>query len=285
MKLALHEFTSKFAFDQQQPNISALADSMAQFERKLTQDNDADSFVVDAYCIVCDGPRALLVDYRHGDREKRRPNFRERLVCPTCNLNNRMRACIHLLERNLSLASSSTIYATEQVTALYAALKRRFPDILGSEFLNDGTAHGSVNDNGIRNEDMTNLTFPSGKFDAVLSFECLEHIPNYRKALAECRRVLKPGGTLILTAPFGLNSPTTLVRAIANADGTITHIEPPEYHGDPINGAGALCYYHFGWDLLGELKSSGFSSAKVAIYASKSFGYLGGLQSVILAQA
>jgi SAM-dependent methyltransferase len=286
MKLPLHEFSSKVAFDLQQPDIAVMAYSIAQFELMLVgESNNADSFVVEAYCIVCDGPRSLVVDYQYGgDRKMLRPNFRERLVCPTCNLSSRMRACIHLLERNLSLGSSATVYATEQVTSLFAALKSRFPNIMGSEFLSDGTGRGSANNAGIRNEDMTCLTFQSGQFDAVLSFECLEHIPNYRAALVESARVLKPNGMLLLTAPFRLGAAKTLVRAVLRSDGTIEHKESPEYHGDPINGAGVLCYYHFGWDLLEDLKSSGFSSASVAIYASRSFGYLGGLQSLIIAQ-
>jgi SAM-dependent methyltransferase len=286
MKLALHEFSSKFAFDLQQSDISAFADSMAQFERKLMRDNDsADSFLVDGYCIVCNALRSFLLDYQYGgDSQTLRPNFRERLVCQTCSLNSRMRACIHLLERNLSLSPSAMIYATEQVTPLFATLKRRFPHIIGSEFLSDGTARGSVNTSGTRNEDMTCLTFPSGEFDAVLSFECLEHIPNYRAALAECRRILKPNGMLLLTAPFRIDASETLIRAIVGPDGTIKHIEPPEYHGDPINASGVLCYHHFGWDLLDDIKSNGFSHASVAIYASRSFQYLGGLQPLILAQ-
>ena len=234
MKLALQEFSSKVEFELQQPDVSALADSLAQFERSLVLNNNSDSFVVDAYCIVCDGPRSFFVDYQYGgNREALRPNFRERLICPTCDLNSRMRACIHLLERNLSLPSSAMIYATEQVTPLFAALKKRFSHIIGSEFLNDGTAFGDMNNKEIRSEDMTCLTFPSGKFDAVLSFECLEHIPNYQAALAECRRVLKPGGMLLLTAPFRLDAAATLTRAMVNSDGTIRHIEPAEYHGDP----------------------------------------------------
>lgn len=37
--------------------------------------------------------------------------------------------------------------------------------------------------------------------DAVHSSHCLEHISDYRSALAECSRVLKVGGYLVLTVP------------------------------------------------------------------------------------
>jgi SAM-dependent methyltransferase len=45
------------------------------------------------------------------------------------------------------------------------------------------------------------LSFRDGEFDAVLSLDVLEHIENEGAALAEYRRVLKPGGVLLLTAP------------------------------------------------------------------------------------
>jgi SAM-dependent methyltransferase len=47
-------------------------------------------------------------------------------------------------------------------------------------------------------------TFPfsDAEFDALFHSEVLEHIFNYKKFLAECRRVLRPGGKLICTVPF-----------------------------------------------------------------------------------
>jgi SAM-dependent methyltransferase len=50
--------------------------------------------------------------------------------------------------------------------------------------------------------DITKIPVRDGSFDAVLCSEVLEHVVDPVAALAELKRVLKPGGTLILTAPF-----------------------------------------------------------------------------------
>lgn len=42
----------------------------------------------------------------------------------------------------------------------------------------------------------------NASFDAILCAEVLEHVPDPVKALEEFSRLLKPGGRLILTAPF-----------------------------------------------------------------------------------
>jgi SAM-dependent methyltransferase len=50
--------------------------------------------------------------------------------------------------------------------------------------------------------DVQALPFRDGVFDAVKATEVLEHVPEITRALAECRRVLRPGGHLVITAPF-----------------------------------------------------------------------------------
>jgi ubiquinone/menaquinone biosynthesis C-methylase UbiE len=50
--------------------------------------------------------------------------------------------------------------------------------------------------------DITNIPEPDASFDAVMCIEVLEHLPDPISALRELTRLLKPGGTLILTAPF-----------------------------------------------------------------------------------
>lgn len=50
--------------------------------------------------------------------------------------------------------------------------------------------------------DITAIPEPNAAFDAILCSEVLEHVPDPTKALDEFARLLKPGGKLILTAPF-----------------------------------------------------------------------------------
>jgi SAM-dependent methyltransferase len=45
------------------------------------------------------------------------------------------------------------------------------------------------------------IPFPEDTFDYVISSEVIEHVPDPFKAVAELHRVLKPGGTLVITTP------------------------------------------------------------------------------------
>ncbi len=53
--------------------------------------------------------------------------------------------------------------------------------------------------------DITAIPAPDASFDAILCSEVLEHVPEPTRALDEFSRILKHGGTLILTAPFASN--------------------------------------------------------------------------------
>lgn len=46
------------------------------------------------------------------------------------------------------------------------------------------------------------LPFCNAKFDCILGTEVIEHIFNPERILSELNRVLKPGGTLLITCPF-----------------------------------------------------------------------------------
>lgn len=50
--------------------------------------------------------------------------------------------------------------------------------------------------------DGTRLPFDAESVDTVLALEVLEHIPDATAVVAEAVRVLKPGGTLVVSVPF-----------------------------------------------------------------------------------
>jgi SAM-dependent methyltransferase len=62
--------------------------------------------------------------------------------------------------------------------------------------------------------DATALPFGDNSFDAVGLYQSLEHMREPRRVLGECRRVLRPGGLLIVVGP-NLESPA--LAALVNA--------------------------------------------------------------------
>lgn len=54
------------------------------------------------------------------------------------------------------------------------------------------------------------LPYPDAGFDLVTCSEVLEYVENYRAVLREIRRVLKPGGLMVVTTPNVLNMKSRL---------------------------------------------------------------------------
>ncbi len=239
---------------------------------------------ITGFCHVCDKSVRFRVDFAHAYLldGKLTPNWRETLACPSCGLNNRMRGAINVFEQECRPGPQSDIYITEQATGFHALLHKRYPGVIGSEFLGSDRPSGTVDDRGIRNEDVTRLSFENASFDYVLSFDVLEHVPDYRAAMAEFHRVLRPGGRLLLSVPFRPNAAETLIRARVLDDGSILHLTEPEYHGDPLRPDGCLAFYHFGWDLIEDLEAAGFRDATSAFYHSAALGHLGPAQMFFL---
>ena len=246
----------------------------------------ARTWQVPGFCGVAGRTAQLKMDDLYADTSEDviRYNWRERLVCDCCSLNNRQRASIHIFEQLLKPAPSSRIWITEQLSAVYDVLRARHRGLIGSEFLGPEAVSGEVNARGVRHEDVTGSSFADGSLDAILSFDVFEHVPDPDKAFRECFRVLAPGGCLLFTVPFLSLEQASRQRARLNADKQIEHILPPQYHGDPVQpDKGVLCFEEFGWDVLDRLAAAGFADASALIYESAEYGYLGGPQILLRA--
>lgn len=246
--------------------------------------NPEHDYPVRQYCAVCHALTDMQVnkDLAFDEAGLRMPLWRETITCPGCSLNNRMRGLLHIMSADLRIPRDADLYFTEQITPTFKAAKKGWPQSVGSEYLRDGTRHGRKNRDGVRCEDMTALSFASGSFDGVITLDVIEHVPDYVAALREAFRVLRPGGRLVLSAPIDLERRTSAVRARVGPEGEIEHILEPEYHGDPLDADGLLCFTTFGWDFLQTCRDVGFEDAELNFYWSARYGYFG-VQYVVLA--
>ncbi len=87
--------------------------------------------------------------------------------------------------------------------AMAEVLLRRAPDIdltltdVDAAMVDAARRRLKGTDSTVEVADVTALPFGDGSFDAVASFLMLHHVVDWRHALAEAHRVLRPGGALV----------------------------------------------------------------------------------------
>lgn len=210
---------------------------------------------------------------------------REGVCCSHCGLSARLRSSLALLSH--FAPDARQVYMTEMATPAFAWAQGRFPEIQGSEFQPDTESRQRLTEHlaalgghgEVQFQDVTALTFADASMDAVVSLDVLEHVPDYRAAVSEFARVLRPDGVLVATFPF-TDQGQTLVRARLDAEGEVEHLMEPEYHGDPL-GDGVLCFYHFGWDILDAAKRAGFRTAEMVMPLAPQQGHFYGLWNLL----
>ena len=170
----------------------------------------------------------------HGDAFEG-PFHSERATCPNCGSIARDRFLHHCFQvrtryrKDLRVLETSPRLGDRNRDEMRSRLDYRCSDF-------DLKAH-----RGDLQLDLQDIDLPDASLDVVLSSHVLEHVPDTDAALRELRRVLRPGGSLILLLPM--------------QQGTTAPPTEPEFHDDhtPV-------FWRFGFDLTDRIRDVGFTT-------------------------
>jgi len=158
----------------------------------------------------------------------------ESAVCPSCNGIARDRFLHYCFARRAQPRQGMRVLETSpRLGRAYRDAMKKCFDYVCSDF--DERGH-----RGDLRLDLQAIALPDESLDAVLAPHVLEHVPDTARALAELRRVLRPGGKAFIQVPL-LQGKTSVPTT-------------PEYHGD-----NTLVYWRFGWDLTDKVRAQGLA--------------------------
>lgn len=201
--------------------------------------------------------------------EEGRP-IRESYACPHCRSSLRWRdqAAIVLDEfakgRSVSLANLVASGRIDALDIFEPALRgpfvnafKKLPRYVRSYYWPEKPL-GEADANGVRNEDITRLSFADASFDLVITSDIMEHVYDYRAAFAEILRVLKLGGIHVFSVPTDWPLPEATEARVEIVEGVEHHLKPARYHksGD---GTPCIVYTDFGADLVDIIDTQGRS--------------------------
>lgn len=130
------------------------------------------------------------------------PGYNEpRTACPGCGCQDRHRSLLALLVATTSAFAPAT-------RVVEAAPMRGFESLLKLQKGIDYTSF-DLTRHAMERGDITAMRFPDSSVDYFICLHVLEHVAEERLALAEMRRVLRPGGTAILQVPVDWGVPWT----------------------------------------------------------------------------
>lgn len=181
-------------------------------------------------------------------------------------------AMLDLLDQHLGYAPYADVYCMEGLTPFARTIQSIFPNAVCSEYAPDPKDQKRIAP--IPHVDAMDMFFEDNSFDAIISGDVFEHVPDLNKVFKECQRVLRQNGVLIATFPFACVDTETIVKATL-ADGEITHHMEPEYHGDPVRpNEGALVFQIPAWDVIDQCYQAGFSKAEMVYMHDPDRGFI-----------
>ena len=214
-------------------------------------------------CSICGGSSfndqkvlwpALIEEWEISDEEVAYVDRQQGTQCSDCGASFRVIA----LGNAILSALGETVVLSKLVQRrrswLSFAPKKRVLDLNGAATISDTLAGmPGYERHDYPEVDMQAMPFMDNTFDVVIHSDTLEHVPDPMKALIECRRVLKPGGSLCFTIPM-------IVGRMSRSREGMKH----SYHGSVAqDGDDWRVHTEFGADAWLYLIKAGFDNVRI----------------------
>lgn len=214
------------------------------------------------------------------------PWLRGTLVCKTCPGGSVPRERAVALGLNEARPNWRTLAIHESSPAergISRKMKSECSQYTPSHFFADAPRGSMVG--AFRNEDLEQQSFASATFDIVVTIDVFEHLFDPRTALNEIHRTLRPGGVMISAFPMKKGQAASASwRAKRNPDGSIQHLLPEQYHGNPISAEGSLVTVDYGYDVHLLFAEWAPFDVRVMRFADRRAGILGEFTDVVVCE-
>jgi hypothetical protein len=217
------------------PDLSSLREIEAAIRASPFQ-----PFEHDGFCPLCEREVVFTV---------RDAWLRDNYLCSGCGSIPRERAIATVFQRIRPGAPALRIHESSPGPRGFSPwLRQRFPGLVQSHYWSREPPGSEVR--GFRNENLEALTFRDASLDVHVTQDVMEHVFDLPRVASELYRTLVQGGVHIFTTPLTSKAQPTRQRARVR-DGQVEHlVTPPAFHGNPIDEAGSLVTYDFGYDIV-----------------------------------
>jgi SAM-dependent methyltransferase len=178
--------------------------------------------------------------------------LRDHFLCSNCGSIPRERALMAVVEMYFPQWRGLTVHESSPVDrGASKRLRQECAHYIPSQYFPDRPPGSMVRK--VRCENLEALTFADASIDLHITQDVLEHVFHPSQVFREIARTLKPGGAHIFTVPIGNRQAPSKLRASIDAEGVISHLEAPVYHGNPISEEGSLVTVDWGYDICSRI--------------------------------
>jgi SAM-dependent methyltransferase len=199
------------------------------------------------------------------------PWLRDHFICPNCRSIPRERALMAVIDRLFPNWPSLSIHESSPGgRGASVRIASEANSYIPSQFFPDESSGSVIR--GYRNENLESLSFDDASLDLHITQDVMEHVFDASQVFREIARTLRPGGAHVFTVPIVLEGQSSRRRAERLPDGSINHLLPAQYHGNPVNDMGSLVTIDWGDDICQVIAHASGMSTEVYVIDDLSRG-------------